>query len=413
MSRLLDAIAPRRLGVGFRFLLGSSWATNLGDGVVLAAAPLLVASQTDDPRLIALAALLTWAPGLLFGLYAGALADRLDRRLLIVVGDLGRAAVLAVLVAMVATDRVDITLTLAMLFVLGTLETFADAAGVTLMPMLVRKADLGVANARMQFGWMGLNRLVGPPLGAGLFTAGAAWPFAAQAVLVTAGALLIARIALPPHGRAPEERTHVRRDIVEGVRWTWRHPAMRALNLQILLFNVTYGASWAVLVIYAGERLGLGEVGYGVLLTTTAVGGVFGATIYGWVERHVAIRDLMRYGLVLETLTHAVLAATTVPAVAGGILLLFGVHESFWGATASAVRQRAVPTELQGRVASVYTMSMMGGMVLGSALGGLIAREWGITAPYWFGFVGSGLILALLWRELGRIAHADEVARAA
>lgn len=413
MSRLLDTIAPRRLGVGFRYLLGSSWATNLGDGVVLAAAPLLIASQTDDPRLIALAALLTWAPGFLFGLYAGALADRLDRRRLIVVADLGRAAVLAVLVTMVATDRVDITLTLVTLFLLGTLETFADSAGMTLMPMLVRKADLGIANARMQFGSMGLNRLVGPPLGAALFTAGAAWPFATQAVLVTAGALLISRILLPTYQRTHGERTHVRRDIVEGVRWTWHHPAMRALNFQILFFNITYGASWAVLVIYAGERLGLGEVGYGLLLTTTAVGGVIGAATYGWVERHVPIRDIMRYGLVLETLTHAVLAGTTVPAVAGGILLLFGVHESFWGATASAVRQRAVPTELQGRVGSVYLMSMMGGLVVGSALGGLLARQWGVTAPYWFGFAASALMLALLWRELGRIAHADDAARVA
>ena len=88
----LEAVAPRRLGTGFRWLLASSWVTNLGDGIALAAGPLLVASQTQRPFLVALAALLQWLPPLLFGLYAGALADRLDRRLIVVTVDLLRAS---------------------------------------------------------------------------------------------------------------------------------------------------------------------------------------------------------------------------------------------------------------------------------------------------------------------------------
>jgi len=411
VSRLLETVAPSRLGVGFRLLVGSSWVGNLGDGIALAAGPLLVASQTDDARIISLAALLTWAPGFLFGLYAGALADRLDRRLVIVVGNLVRAVVIAVLVAMLAADRVDVGVVLTMLFVIGTAETFVDATSVTVMPMLVGKRDLGVANARMMFGHMGLNRLVGPPLGAALFTAGLFVPFAAQLACVLLAVVLIARIALPAR-EEPTQPTRVLRDIWEGFRWSMRHPAMRALNLQIVTFNVTYGASWGVLVLYSQERLGMDDVGYGLLLGATAVGGVIGAVTYGWLERHVRIADIMRYGLVLEALTHAVLAWTTLPAVALGVLLLFGIHEAYWGSTAGAVRQRAVPRELQGRVSSVYLMFMMGGLVAGTVLGGFLAEHGGIAAPYWFGFVGSAVILAALWTELGRIAHADEEIRA-
>lgn len=412
MGRILDVVAPVRLGPGFRWLLASSWTANLGDGIALAAGPLLVASLTSDPRLIAAASVAQWTPPFLFGLLAGALADRLDRRLLVLAGDIGRAVVLAVLVVLIATDRVDIGTLLAALFVVATLETFADGAHTTVLPMIVARPDLGVANARFQFGLMGINRLAGPPLGAALFTAGVVWPFVAHLVCMAFGALLFARIVLPrPERRGG--RTHVVHDIAEGFRWSMRHPAMRALNLQIVTFNVTYGAAFAVLVYYAQERLGLGAGGYGALLAATAAGGVLGAASYGWLERHVPIRDIMRYGLVLETLTHLTLAWTASAWVAGGILLLFGIHESYWGATASSVRQRAVPDELQGRVASVYVMFMMGGIVAGSALGGLIAGRWGVTAPYWFGFVGSGLILACLWRELGRIAHADEQIRRA
>ncbi|KAA1426306.1 MFS transporter [Nocardioides antri] len=410
MGRILDAVVPARLGPRFRWMLASSWMSNLGDGIAVAAGPLLVASLTDDPRLIAMAAVAQWTPPFLFGLLAGALADRLDRRLMVLTGDIGRAVVLVGLVALIATDRVDIGVLLAALFVIATLETFADGAHTTVLPMIVPRSDLGVANARFQFGFMGINRLAGPPIGAALFTAGVVWPFVAQLVCMAFGALLFARILLPPVERS-REGTHVLQDIVEGFRWSMRHPAMRALNLQIVTFNVTYGAAFAVLVYYAQERLGLGPGGYGALLTATAVGGVIGAASYGWLERHVAIRNIMRWGLLLETLTHLTLAWTSSAVVAGGILLLFGIHESYWGATASSVRQRAVPDELQGRVASVYVIFMMGGVVAGSALGGLIAKQWGVTAPYWFGFVGSGLILACLWGELGRIAHADEEIR--
>jgi len=92
---LIDAVLPARMGTPFRWLIGSSWITNLGDGISLAAGPLLVASQTKDPFLVAMAALLQRLPWLLFGLYAGVLADRLDRRMVVVLVNLARAAVIA------------------------------------------------------------------------------------------------------------------------------------------------------------------------------------------------------------------------------------------------------------------------------------------------------------------------------
>ncbi|MGZ4455684.1 MAG: MFS transporter, partial [Nocardioides sp.] len=90
MSSLVDVVAPPRLGASFRWLLSSSWVSNLGDGIAIAAGPLLVASQTHDAFLVALAALLQWLPPLLFGLVAGVLSDRLDRRLIVVTVDLLR-----------------------------------------------------------------------------------------------------------------------------------------------------------------------------------------------------------------------------------------------------------------------------------------------------------------------------------
>lgn len=411
MVSILEAVVPRRLGVGFRWLLASSWTTNLGDGVAIAAGPLLVASQTDQPFLVALAALMVWAPPLLFGLYAGALTDRLDRRRIVITVDLARAVVLTVLTVFVVSDHVSIALVLVALFLLGTAEMFADNASQTLLPMIVERDDLALANSRLQTGFITVNQLAGPPIGAALFATGMAWPFAAQAVLVVLGTLLVSRLVLParPARRRPDEATHVRQDIAEGFRWVRHHAAVRTLVLTIFTFNITFGAAWSVLVLYATERLGLGEVGFGLVTTVGAAGGLVGVVSYGWITRHVSLGDLMRIGLVIETLTHLGLALTTSPAVALPIFFVFGAHAFVWGTTSITVRQRAVPTALQGRVGSVNLMGVFGGLVLGSGIGGLLAQHGGLAAPFWFAFAGSLVFVVLIWGQLSHIAHADEV----
>ncbi|WP_258725193.1 MFS transporter [Cellulomonas sp. NS3] len=409
MSHLVETVLPGRLGVPFRWLVGSAFVTNLGDGLALAAGPLLVASLTDDARLVALAATLQWLPPLLFGLFAGALTDRLDRRLIVVCVDGARAVVLGVLAAVIATGNVSIAIVLSSLFLLGTAEVFADNASGTLVPTLVHRDDLAVANSRIQTAFLTMNQLAGPPLGAALFAAGTVLPFGTQAVAVLLGAVLVSRVVLPARDPADAPaRTHLRHDIAEGFRWVAHHAAVRTLVLTILIFNVTFGAAWSVLVLYATERLGLGEVGFGLLTTVSAVGGLAGTFSYGWITRRVSLGDLMRIGLVIETLTHLALALTRTAWVALAIFFVFGAHAFVWGTTSVTVRQRAVPTALQGRVGSVHLIGVFGGLVVGSGIGGLLAERWGVTAPFWFAFAGSAVFVVLLWRQLAHVAHADE-----
>ncbi len=399
---------PARLGTGYRWLLASSWTTNLGDGIALAAGPLLVASLTDDAFLVALAALLRWAPPLVFALYAGVLSDRLDRRLIVMIANGARTAVLGVLVATIVTDSVSVTVVLVALGLLSTAEVFADNTSTTLVPMLVRRDDLAVANARMQTGLVTLDQLAGPPIGAVLFAAGSAWPFVTEAVLVALGVMLVSRVALPADGPARVGTSSLWRDLVEGLRWTVHHAAVRTLALTILIFNVTFGAAWSVLVLYATKRLGLGPIGFGLLTTVSAAGGLIGTLSYGWITRRVSLGNLMRIGLVIETFTHLALAVTTSPWVASAIFFVFGAHAFIWGTTSMTIRQRAVPLYLQGRVNSVNTISVYGGLVVGSAVGGVLASQYGVTAPFWFAFGGSALFVVLLWRQLTHVAHADE-----
>jgi MFS family permease len=406
MSQVVAAIAPPRFGSGFRRLLAAAWASDLGDGVALAAGPLLVVSQTRDPFLIALATLLQRLPWLVFGLHAGVIADRHDRRRIIVIANVARTAVLGVLATTIATDSVSVPVVLIAMTLLGTAEVFVDTTSQTLLPMLVGREDLGVANSRLMFGRITINELGGPALGALLFAAGMAVPFVLQAVCVAFAAIVVRSIVID-RSAPPSVRTSATSEIMEGLRWVWDHPAIRTLTVTTLAFNVTFGAVWAVLVLYAFERLALGAVGFGLLTSFGAAGGVVVALTYGRIERRLGPATIMRIGLTIEVLMHLTFAINSSPVIAFGVFFVFGMHEAAWGTTSTTIRQRVVPREFQGRVSSVNGVGVFSTLVLGALLGGAIASRWGVTGPFWFGFVGSSITLIAIWRQLGTIANAD------
>jgi MFS family permease len=181
LARIVEAVTPARLGRSFRWLLSATLVNNIGDGVVIAAGPLLVASQTKDPFLVSLALFMGYVPFLLFGIIGGVAADRFHRRRMVVVVDLIRALVLAVLVVTIVSQVVNIALVLVILFILGTAEVFADSASSTLLPSVVGRDDLGIANARMNGAFLLTNQLLLPPVGAFLFAINSSLPFATDA----------------------------------------------------------------------------------------------------------------------------------------------------------------------------------------------------------------------------------------
>lgn len=401
-------VAPQRLGREFRWLLASSWTSNVGDGIALAAAPLLIASMTDSPILVAAGAVLQFLPWLLFGLHAGAIADRLDRRRLIMVANGVRSLVLVALCVFLVTGVASIWIVLIVAFVYGCAEVFVDTTSSTLLPMMVRKADLGVGNARLQAGFLVANQFGGPPLGAFLFAVGTFWPFAVQAICVALAVVLISRIAATPvpNSKGDAPRTPVHTDIAEGIRWLWRNPPVRTLVLIILTFNVTWAAPWGILVLYATDHLQMGPVGYGALTTASAIGGLLATFSFGWLERRFSFATLMRVCLSAEVAMHLAFALTTSGAVAFVIMIAFGAYAFVWGTISTTVRQRLVPHELQGRIASVNMVGVFGGLVIGQAIGGVIAQFWGLTAPWWFAFAGAAVTLVLVWRPISHIAAA-------
>src|SRR5690606_15734196 len=211
-----------------------------------------------------------------------------------------RAIVVLALVAFLVTGTANIVIVLAVSFLYGTAEVFADTTSSTLLPMMVAPADLGVGNARLQAGFLVANQLAGPPLGAFLFAVGTFWPFLAQVLAVSVALVLISRIGrqpVPPRASSEEDpapQTHqpVRRDIAEGVRWAWRNKPVRTLIVIILAFNVTCAAPWGILVLYATEHLGMGPVGFSALTTAWPIGGLPATLSVGWRAQRASAAEL-------------------------------------------------------------------------------------------------------------------------
>ena len=407
-------LRTRGLGPDFARLWTANAVSNLGDGVTLVAGPLLAASLTRDPRLVAGLAVAQRLPWLLFSLVSGALVDRLDRRRLMVGVDAARAVAVGLLGVAVLADLATLPLLYAVFFALGTAETLFDNAAVSILPAVVPKQDLARANGRLLGAQMVANELVAPPLGGLLFAAAAAVPFLLDAGTFAAAAVLVAAMSgrfrvERPEGAVP---TTLRGEIAEGVRWLARHRLLRILAVAIALMNLTLSATLSLSVLYAQERLGLGSVGYGLLLSSMAVGGIAASLVADRVIGRLGPATTMRVGLVIESSTHLVLALARSPILVGVMFALFGFHAMTWSVISVSLRQELIPARLLGRVNSAYALFGFGSLSLGAVAGGLLAARYGLTAPFWCSFAAMTVLTVTCWPILSARAIARARAQA-
>lgn len=383
------------LGPSYWKLWAASITSNLGDGVTMAALPLLAVTLTSDARLIGGVAFAFALPWLLFALVAGALVDRLDRRRVMWVVDGVRAALVAVLAVTVATDTASIPLLYAVAFALGTAETLFDNAAQALLPAVVEPEALELANGRQYAGEVVANSFAGPPLGAFLFSVAAAAPFwLDSATFAIAAAFIFSIRTLRPNAPpapASSARRSLRADIAEGVRWLRGHRLLRTLALLLGTLNFASNLVWGTFVLFAIDELGLSEQGYGVLLAATAVGAVLGglaaARIVAWLGQARALTVAVGWMAVSSLLV----GLASEPFSVAALLAVNGVAVVVWNVITVSLRQAIVPAHLLGRVNSVYRTIGWGSIPLGALAGGFLARATNLRVP-WFAAAGCALV---------------------
>ena len=400
-----------RLGSRFDKLSFAAGISNLGDGAFGAAFPLLVASLTRDPALVAGATFASRLPWFLFALISGALVDRMDRQRVMVVVNSLRALGFGLLALSVATASVDIVVVYVVAFALGVAETFFDTSSEAIIPRLVEPEHLPAANARLQGLEFVANSFAGPPLGAFLFTVMMAAPF-----IFNAGSYAVAAVALALIGggyrshRAPTMA--MRQEIGAGLAWLWGQRVVRTVSMLAGATNMLTFAIIAVFVLYAQDILDVSDTGYGIMLATIGVGGLAGALFAPRVVARLGPGGTLRLALFTQLAVVAVFTLLTNPVAAGALLFFYGATISMWNVVSVSLRQSLTPDELRGRVAGAARTLAFGSMPIGALLGGMVASAFGLRAPFVFAGLGYVVAIALAWRIISNPSIEAAKARA-
>lgn len=383
-----------RLSKDYWLLWAGSAVSNLGDGVRLAALPLLAATLTRDPFPISLVTAITVAPWLLLGLFIGPVIDRKDRRKLMMWGQFVRSAVVAGFAVVVALDLATMTHIYVVAAIIGLGEVVVDSSSQAAIPMLAEDADLEKANGRMIAAHLVFENFVGSPIGAVLFVVAAAIPFGADAATYLAGGLLIAVISTPLQEPKEARESSIAADITEGLRFVWNYPLLRGLALAVALAGVAIGLGHSILVLYSLEILEMAEEGYGLLLAVAAAGGFIGSMSAGRVAMRLGRRGALLLGALLMILSQLLLGIAPGVIVAGLGVLLTGLGRTMFAVVGQSIRQRATPDRLLGRVVTSFRMIAVGGLPLGAVAGGLIAAATTLRVPFLIGAaLGIGFTL--------------------
>ncbi|GAB3577315.1 MFS transporter [Leifsonia lichenia] len=405
-----------RLGAPYWKLWTSSALSNLADGVMKVALPLVAIRYTESPALIAGLGFAFTLPWLLFALTAGALADRFDRRRLMLWANTARALLLSVLVVIAILGAGSIWMLYAIALCVGVAETIYDTSSQSILPQLVSRDALSRANGRLYAAELTTNQFVGPPLGGFLVASGIAVAFGAPVLLwvLAIGMLLLVR------GRFSTGHTGsttIRADIAEGLRFLWGNTILRILAIMVGVFNLASSATFTVLVLYAvgpNSAMKLTDPGYGLLLTASALGSVLGSFAAEGAERWLGRATALALTILGSVLTVATPAFTTNPVIIGVAFFLGGITVSIWNVITVSLRQRITPHRLLGRLNSAYRLVAWGTMPLGAALGGVIAQFFGLPAVFLtMGVVVVCLLLGMFWVTDKRMDAADEAAELA
>lgn len=371
---------------------------NIGTWMYGAAAAWLMTELSTAPLTVALVQVATTLPMCLFGLPAGALADIVDRRRLLIASEVANMILAAALAALVSLSLVTPASLLLFTFLIGSAGALAAPVWQSIVPLLVPRQDLNAAVAADSVG-INISRAVGPALG-GLLTGmlGIAAPFWINAFsnLGTIGALVWWRPVQPHASHLPAER--FMSAMRTGIRYTRNNPSFRATVLRALGFFPFASAYWALLPLVARSRIAGGAQAYGILLGAIGASAVAGAFALPRLKRRLGADRLVAAGALGTAATLALYGIAQDMGTALAASLLAGVS---WIAVLSSLNvsaQLALPEWVRGRGLALYVTTFFGATTLGSALWGEVAGITGLPMAHFLAAACTLLAIPLTWR---------------
>jgi MFS family permease len=372
LRRLAVDLTPLRASRDLRLLLLGEFLTGLGTQAALVALPFQIYTQTGSAFLTGLLGAVELVPLVGAALYGGAIADRMDRRRMLLLVQIGLVACAGSLAAGALSGEPPVWL----LYLLGaSLAAFGSAEGVTrtaIVPNLVAREHLPAALA-LAFGLYQLTAVVGPAAGGLLI----AWGGVETAYLLDAGSCLamvaaVLRMRPQPPGAEHDASLGIGRSIAEGLRFVRGNQALKG-SFVIDLFAMTFGMPRALFPVLALTVYGAGAAGTGALYAAVSAGATAAALTTGWLGRtrrlgRVVICAVVVWGLAIAATG---LVTTLWPAMA--LLALAGAADSVSAVCRSTINQTVTPDALRGRMSSVFMLVVTSGPRLGDLESGIVA----------------------------------------
>lgn len=376
----------------YLLLWGGQVVSQVGSQVSQLAFPLLILALTHSPAQAGIAAALRTLPYLVLSLPAGALVDRWNRKLVMILCDVARFLCMASIPLALFLGHLSLLQLYVVSLLEGTFFVFFDLAEVASLPQVVSKGQLATASAQ-NIATYNIAMLLGSPLGGLLFSLGRLFPFLADAIsyFCSVLSLLFIRTSFQ------QERTRVARDlrveIKEGLKWLWEQRLVRSLALLLCGFNLATGGI-TLITIVLGQHLRASSVQLGVLFAVAGIAGVLGSLIAPLLRRRLSFFVIALMTLWAQALLSLLLLLAPNLLVLGTILALLFFLFPIFDVLQRSHRMALIPDGLQGRINSVYRLIVFSSNPVSLALTGFLLQNVGTT--FTILLVTGGLTLVAL-----------------
>jgi MFS family permease len=390
------------MGPAFNRMWAGSIVSNLSDGILLAAVPLLAIALTDSTVLISAIGAMVMLPWLLFAIPIGAMVDRVDRRYILAGANATRSAVVGVLALLIAMGHATIFWLLAAAFVIGVCEVAADTTSQSLIPQILEENNYEKGNSRLQVSETIVQGFVGSPI-SGFIYAIAIWlPFFINSVGFVISALLALSIPIKylqdvRKDEALKEPRHFVEDMKFGIRYLYNEKVLRKLVLTSASIGLCYALGTATIVLFIIKELNLPQELFGVILTIEGIGAIAGAILAPKLSQRFGRNQVMTFAIVSSSIVLLVqgFSPNIYFFVAFATFGTFAISQ--WNVLLMATYQTIIPNELYGRIHGTRRTIVWGLMPFGSLLGGVLAH-YGLRLPLLVGGVAATLISILSLR---------------
>jgi MFS family permease len=400
------------MGPAFNRMWASSIVSNLSDGILIAAAPLLAISLTDSTVLISAIGAMVMLPWLLFAIPIGVLVDRIDRRFILAGANATRSAVVGVLALLIATDHVTIYWLLVASFVIGVCEVAADTTAQSLIPQILEEKNFEKGNSRLQISETVIQGFIGAPISGFIYAIAIALPFFINSLGLAVASLLALSIPIKylqdiRQDDVEKEKKKFVADMKFGIKYLFNEKVLRRLVVTTASIGVCYSMGTATMVLFIIKELELPKQLFGVILTIQSLGAISGAFMAPRLSKKFGRSRVMTFGITTSSLVLLLNGFAPNIYIYVGLATFGAFAVSQWNILLMATYQTVIPNELYGRIHGTRRTLVWGMMPIGSLLGGVLAH-YSLRLPM---YVGGAIATTLAFLSIGFLLNIAETAK--